>query len=498
MVKKLGLVWMIILWGMGIGHDGFSFAQQSRVQVQRACFVEAQQGYFVDILRGPSYELYGVKRTIPSKQPMRAFGQDESGEWLHVHLPRVDMVGWVYADHLIYYGDCLNLPVFDGSIELETPPDPPTATRLPAFAQNMRFSEDETLYQLNEAMLYVRHEADTLRAHILIVDLSHPSVHIETDLTAPVGSRYGGLLSELGQERQPFAAINGDFWTPNYMPQNIFVRDGELLTAPLNRATFAITPQNEPYIGQFRPTEKWGIYAENGEAIPLQYINIRCEDEWVCLYTDIWESLPITNGYDGLRILLNPDFEVLSITTNESLEIPPDHLVLRTGANSEAARWFTKNTAVGEKLVVLTETEPAWQNYAYTIGGGPLLVAEGQFWQECDPDLPEEERVCEEFTNDFRRSHYGRTRIPRSAIGYTADQQVLVLIMVEGNRVNESLGITQEELAEMFIRLRVTRAMEFDGGGSAAMWLYRSLINDLDARGERYISSALMIFWEEG
>lgn len=499
MLRTVGItsVVVVMMWGAVVGDGGISWAQRDAVQVQQACFVEVQQDYFVDLLRGPSYELYGVKRTIPSKQPMRAFGQDETGDWLHVYLARADLVGWILAEDLIYYGACGDLPVSDGEIELEAPPDPPDPAALPPFAAAMDFSDAETLYQVTEGVIYVRHAAPTQRAHILLVDLTHPAVRIETALTAPVGSRYGGLLSDLGAERSPLAAMNGDFWTPNFMPQNIFVQAGALWTAPLNRATFAITPDNTPYIGTFKTGETWGAYAENGEAIPLQYVNIRCEDEWVCLYTDVWDTLPLTDGYDGLRILLDPDFAVVSMSTDEAVTIPTGYWVVRTGATSAAADWFAENTAVGERLVVSLETDPAWEDYAYSIGGGPLLVDDGDFFQECDATLPEAERVCEDFTNDFRRSHYGGTRIPRSAIGYTDGGAVLVLIMAEGNQVNASVGMTQRELADVFIRLGVTRAMEFDGGGSAGMWLYRNLINDLDARGERYISNALLVFWDD-
>lgn len=491
---------LVVVLVLAIGVGGLvvpSAAQDDETLVDVACYVEVQQDYFIDLLRGPSYELYGVKRTIPSEQRMRVFGQDETGTWLHVYNIRADMVGWIPTENLIYYGNCLDLPVGDGEVELEAPPASPDLIELPPFAAAMNFTDDETVYQLNDGMLYVRHDAATLRAHILIADLTHPALQIETDLTAPVGSRFGGLLTELGAERQPFIAVNADFWTPNFLPQNLFVRDGELITAPLNRATFAITKDNEPFIGTFTPTEKWGVYADNGEAIPLQYINIRCEDDWVCMYTDVWESLPLTAGYNGLRILLDEDFEVVSITTNEPLDIPAGHRVLRTGVGTAAARWFADNTDVGERLVVITETEPAWEDYTFTIGGGPLMIDDGAFFQECDFELDEEERICEDFTNDFRRSHYGGARIPRTAIGYTADRDVLVLVVAEGNQVNNSLGMTQIELAEMMIRLNVDRGMEFDGGGSSGMWLYRNLINDVDARGERYISSALLLFWDE-
>ncbi len=92
------------------------------------------------------------------------------------------------------------------------------------------------------------------------------------------------------------------------------------------------------------------------------------------------------------------------------------------------------------------------------IGGGPRLVKDGKnvamenYWKEV--------------------LHSGGTsgayRVPRTAIGYTADNK-LILIVCDGRGMNGSAGFKLSELAEKFISLGATDAINLDGGGSSCM-----------------------------
>lgn len=462
-----------------------------------ACYADVKADYLAYLRRGPSGN-WGIKRHLYTGVDLRVFGQDDTGLWVQVYLERLDMIGWILREHLDFYGRCTLLPVTSDIPEPEEPLAMPSLIPVPDFARNMVFDENEQLYYLNEGILYVRHETPELWAHFIIADLGHPKLDVQVALAATPGVR-NGLVSEIAAETGAFVAINGDFYVNNFLPQNLMLIDGEVITAPKHRATFAITEDHQPFIGYF--TEQWSwdasITAENGESLPLQLANVPCEDDWVCLYTDFWPWLSLREGYDGLRVLISPEDEVLEIVVNQPLEIPAGHRVLRTGVNTVAARWLRDNLAVGDTIQISLRTEPDWREYEYAIGGGPMIVRDGAFWQDCNPDVSEDERICEDFNSDFRVSHYYRAHIPRSAVGYNPDNDALILIMVEGNGVRDSQGITQQGLADMFVRLGAETAMEFDGGGSASLWVDRNHVNAFREAGERHVSNVLLLFWDD-
>lgn len=470
----------------------------NETRAQRTCYAQVPLSYFADMLRGPSYEQYGVKRVIPAERELYIFGRDESNEWVHAHLPGVDMIGWMRAENLMLYGACDNLPITTDNLEPESLPEAPAPVALPAFAADAAFVEEERVFLRNPATIYALHESEELRGHIVLLDLSDSRLRLSAALVANPGVRTG-LVSETAAETGAFIAINADFWTNSYVPQNLMLINGEIITAPTNRATFAATATNEVFMGYFVETPQWdaSVTAEDGAWVPLQWLNTKCEDDWLCLYTDIYPSLPLLNGYDGRRLLLSPEFEVLSIEQNYPLNIPDGHFALRTGANSAAARWLREHVAVGDSLTISLPTDPDWRDYETAVGGGPIFIRDGQAVIECDPDLPEDERICENFDNNFRINHYGRARQARAALGYDADNNTLILMMIEGNDVYGSKGATQDELAAMMLRMGADSAMEFDGGRSASLWIGQNHVNGFTTTGERYVSNALLVFWDE-
>lgn len=92
------------------------------------------------------------------------------------------------------------------------------------------------------------------------------------------------------------------------------------------------------------------------------------------------------------------------------------------------------------------------------IGGGPRLVKDGR-------NVAAENYWAEVFDSGGTA---GLSRQPRTAIGVT-EENVLVMIVCDGRGMNGSSGFTLSELADKFISLGVTDAINLDGGGSSAM-----------------------------
>lgn len=59
---------------------------------------------------------------------------------------------------------------------------------------------------------------------------------------------------------------------------------------------------------------------------------------------------------------------------------------------------------------------------------------------------------------------------PRTAIGYNADGTRLVLMVVDGRGMGGSAGVVSKVLAELMLNAGCTEAMNFDGGGSSALY----------------------------
>ncbi len=97
------------------------------------------------------------------------------------------------------------------------------------------------------------------------------------------------------------------------------------------------------------------------------------------------------------------------------------------------------------------------------VGGGPTLVKGDSIHLTY-------------FEEIFWGSGVGRdNRDPRSAVGYTKDNQVILL--VADGRQNGSQGVSLSELAQIMIDLGCVEAMNLDGGGSSQMTLGSTLVN---------------------
>ena len=124
-----------------------------------------------------------------------------------------------------------------------------------------------------------------------------------------------------------------------------------------------------------------------------------------------------------------------------------------------------------------------WEPYE-AVGGGPRLVQGGKdvavenYWAECLD----------------AGGTSGLIRVNRTAAGITEDGK-LILIVADGRGSRGSAGYTLSELAQKFISLGCTDAINLDGGGSSCMVGAEGKILNLpsDAAGERSVSTAIVI-----
>lgn len=87
----------------------------------------------------------------------------------------------------------------------------------------------------------------------------------------------------------------------------------------------------------------------------------------------------------------------------------------------------------------------------------------------------------------------GDNREPRTGVGRTADNKVILLV-VEGRNPGISAGVTIPEMAQIFLGIGAQEAMNFDGGGSSALTVNgKNTIRPSDAGEQRAVPTALVL-----
>jgi Phosphodiester glycosidase len=114
------------------------------------------------------------------------------------------------------------------------------------------------------------------------------------------------------------------------------------------------------------------------------------------------------------------------------------------------------------------------------IGGGPVLVQDGK----------------QVITNDEERMFTGKARHdrhPRTAMGYTAEGDLIVLV-VEGRNKGIAEGASLVHLADMLVDLGCVEALNLDGGGSSCMLINgKQTIKPSDREGQRAVPGVFII-----
>jgi hypothetical protein len=113
------------------------------------------------------------------------------------------------------------------------------------------------------------------------------------------------------------------------------------------------------------------------------------------------------------------------------------------------------------------------------VGGGPVLLQNGEIKITSEEEL--------KFTGKAINDKH-----PRTAMGYTKDRK-LVILVIEG-RNNVAHGATLQQEAEILKHLGCIEALNLDGGGSSCMLVNgKETIKPSDKEGQRAVPAVFMI-----
>lgn len=187
----------------------------------------------------------------------------------------------------------------------------------------------------------------------------------------------------------------------------------------------------------------------------------------VLVYTPEWGKYsPSAPKYGvGLQVI---EGKITKASAN-AVEIPENGYVI-SGPKSILYALLDKKDA---ELVI--NTNPEWKGVKHIISGGPYLVKDGE--------------VYVDMTAQKLGAIGGRN--PRSAIGYTADNN-FILVAVDG-REGSSIGMTLMELANFMQSIGCVGAINLDGGGSTVMYVNGRVVNKPQMTGGIPLSNAIIL-----
>jgi len=282
------------------------------------------------------------------------------------------------------------------------------------------------------------------------------------------------------------AGVNGDFWTwDEGLPTGMLMQSGVLEAPPHpKRSSLGITDDGSLLVERVSMLGQWqGL----GPKRALNGLNQRPGAQGISLFTPVWgDSTP--NAQGTVEAVLQPfppaspatDLRglVTEIKNGGGTPIPRDGAVLV--ARGSAATRLVAEASVGQELLVRLVLRPNWAAVVDAIGGGPVIVRNGQ--------------PVYSALEDFSSSQIF-ARDPRTGVGQLANGR-LVFVAVDGRQRGYSVGVTNFELAQLLVRLGAVTATALDSGGSTTMAFNGKLLNQpSDPGGVRAVSDALTLFY---
>ena len=281
------------------------------------------------------------------------------------------------------------------------------------------------------------------------------------------------------------AAVNADFFAiPAGNPVGAHVTAGRPLAGPhATRPVFAVT-RSGWLIDSARLD---GFVVSRTDSIRITQLN-RARGERANALTMMTSALGDSLPRDSLstrvwlRLLQGDETRGRAVVTridSSAHELRKDSASWVLFAHGSARAWAARRVVgdtIAWTLAVLPRSQTTSESRALEATGGfPELLRAG-----AAVPLPE--------------TPFAQQRHPRSAIGWTANQSALLLVVVDGRQPPYSDGMTLAELTALFRRLGATDALNLDGGGSTTMIVAGKVVNrPSDAGRERPVGNALAL-----
>ena len=303
------------------------------------------------------------------------------------------------------------------------------------------------------------------------INIVEVSTNVNSDLSiepaiasATLASR--SKISNIAKRENAIAAINGGYFKPQTgVPLGTLMINKKIYTGPIyDRVALGIFDDG---YGMARVQLKSTIDTNIG-GLKIDNINQpRMLSTHTIVYTPDWgEYSPPCPKY-GKQIAIS-NGKLISTSYGSTL-IPKDGFVV---VGPEKA---LETIIKAKRFKLNIKMNPDWRNVNHIISGGPYLIKNGD--------------VYVDMTAQRLGAIGGRN--PRTAIGYTRDNH-LIMLTADG-REGSSIGLTLMELASLMKEFGCVNAMNLDGGGSTVMYINGQVVNKPAVQGGIPLSHTLTI-----
>jgi len=337
---------------------------------------------------------------------------------------------------------------------------------------------DTTAPGLGFAMYAMQTDHGPLVVNVLTIDPTEPTLRFDTAIAEDHVISNGERTSAMGVRTGAVAGVNGDYFDigRTYEPQGMLERAGEIVRGPVQRAALVIDKDKHVRFDIFHIE---GTARVGGVAYPITQLNDWPVGEATVITPAFGKTLPADPGttFATLEPTASANrFRVTSVS-DASASLPVS-LGIAFGAKTHV------KVRAGEIIDVSYRIVPSVEGAVAAIGGGPILVRDGAWYEDPDAPAPDE--------RDYRW--------PVVALARQADDHLL-LVAVDGRHPERSVGMMRPEFADLLIRFGVTDAMALDSGGSVTMVsrapgdtrvTVRNVPSDHSA--ERWVSDALFLY----
>lgn len=298
-------------------------------------------------------------------------------------------------------------------------------------------------------------------------------------------------VQSMAERHDAIAAVNAGFFAPNGDPAGVLQVDRELVSdRTRGRGGVAITRDERgrtilhfDIVGATAAVRVKS--AEETTAFPIAGIDTTRQRGRLMLFTPKYHAHTDT-ARRGIEWVLDGSPPVVQAVRVDagSTPIPPSGFVLSYGGLDPPPP--LDRLDVGDEVSLERQfttrhgTAPAlWASAEHVVGGAGLLVRDST--------------PIGDWTAEDLRPAFTHERHPRTMIGIDRTGEIW-LVTIDGRNPHVSLGMTFPELIRLAQRLRLSDALNLDGGGSTTMIVRGAVMNHpSDATGLRKVSDAILI-----
>jgi hypothetical protein len=318
-----------------------------------------------------------------------------------------------------------------------------------------------------------------LAVSVLFADPREPSLHFDTAIAEDRVISGGERTSAMGVRTHAVGGANGDYFDigRSYQPQGLLIRHGELLRGPTDRAALVVDRNGRVTFGEFRLR---GTLTTPRANFPVTQLNDWPAGDVTVITPRFGKLLPADDDITFAQ--LTPLARAGTYRVGRVLKVTQPLPVTFGVAFGKLLKGPLPRS--GDVVSLHYGLDPPVRGAVAAIGGGPILIRNGAWYDDPHAPAPDERDV----------------RWPVIALARRADDSLL-LVAVDGRHPERSVGMTRPEFGELLLRYGAVDAMALDSGGSVTLVARAPGDKNVtvrnhpsDGSAERWVSDALYVY----